>query len=456
MNKSAPVWIVGVLAFQLLSSAALAPVTRGGFRETAAGYAEGILRPVADGFDSWKPMSVAYRLLREDSKTPVYRRILEHGHSKFQYPPSSLFLTAAAERAASRWNLSPFAILDFLSWIAALVVAGVGSALFWRFSSRSEGNALDQERGRDLGDTSRRGRWVAAGLVAVAGVLFYPLMRGVRLGQVQTLLTALSATALWLWGSGRERGAAALLGVEALFKPHYAAALAFLLWRRRFAPAAVGALVVLAGTIAALVTFGWQAHVDYLGALSFLSQRGESFAANQSMNGLLGRIAGLSDPRHNNAEWSLHFPPFVPWVYGGTILAALVLLTFAIARRPPAEGRLSSTADLGTALLGITMASPIAWEHHYGLLFPLLALLAGAAVATPAGPDRRRLTVRCLLIWALAASNLDFTAQLASTPLNVLQSYLFGGAVIALFTLSQVAAGRAWPGRPLRAPEMAI
>jgi len=78
-------------------------------------------------------------------------------------------------------------------------------------------------------------------------------------------------------------------------------------------------------------------------------------------------------------------------------------------------------------LLATVMASPIAWESHYGLLPPLVAVLApwalrvGATSQWPGG----LLTASYLL----AANFFAFTQRLAETSWNPLQSYLYFGAL---------------------------
>jgi alpha-1,2-mannosyltransferase len=75
----------------------------------------------------------------------------------------------------------------------------------------------------------------------------------------------------------------------------------------------------------------------------------------------------------------------------------LVLLTlwFVRVRRATAAGDHAAAVAL-TGILAC-LISPVTWVHHLVWLVPALAVLAGAALDTPAGPDRRR-----LLTWAVA------------------------------------------------------
>jgi hypothetical protein len=89
--------------------------------------------------------------------------------------------------------------------------------------------------------------------------------------------------------------------------------------------------------------------------------------------------------------------------------------------------------DFSIMALCLTMASPIAWEHHYGILLPIFAFLA------PTLLERRvlgALTIPVLCTsYLLSSSYFHVAKRLAATPLNVLQSYLFFGALLLLVFL---------------------
>jgi hypothetical protein len=84
-------------------------------------------------------------------------------------------------------------------------------------------------------------------------------------------------------------------------------------------------------------------------------------------------------------------------------------------------------------ILSLTVASPVAWDHHYGVLLPIFALLLSA--------NGRLLTAGeawvLLIAFLLAAQPLSFTRYSAHTPLNVVQSTLFGAAVLTLLLLAR-------------------
>jgi hypothetical protein len=78
--------------------------------------------------------------------------------------------------------------------------------------------------------------------------------------------------------------------------------------------------------------------------------------------------------------------------------------------------------------LAATMASPIAWEHHYGVALPIFVVAErfvtgrGARLALAAS-------------YVLVANCFWITKALAASRWNVLESYLFFGATILLVLL---------------------
>jgi alpha-1,2-mannosyltransferase len=78
--------------------------------------------------------------------------------------------------------------------------------------------------------------------------------------------------------------------------------------------------------------------------------------------------------------------------------------------------------------LSLTMASPIAWEHHYGILLPIFAVLA-SRIEEPAS------LAWLAFAYASAATYFQAAQLLAQTPLNPLQSYLLFAGLAALIAL---------------------
>jgi hypothetical protein len=143
-----------------------------------------------------------------------------------------------------------------------------------------------------------------------------------------------------------------------------------------------------AGIVCAAVSvavFGIENHLDYVKLLSFLSRYGESLSINQSINGVLNRLFDTGPVTHE-AYTVLYFagplkwvPAYNIWVYLGTLLSTLLLVGLALFWRS-GEHRGASTTDLMIAALTFTVASPIAWTHHYGVLLPMFVVALPATL----------------------------------------------------------------------------
>src|SRR5712692_8270640 len=99
------------------------------------------------------------------------------------------------------------------------------------------------------------------------------------------------------------------------------------------------------------------------------------------------------------------------------------------------------------AMLTCVMASPVAWEHHYGVLLPLYAALLPLALRLPTPP-----LVWLAVSYVLTSNYFSVTKLAASTPLNFVQSWILFGALIVLGCLyrlrAQTAQSEAFPPRP--------
>src|SRR5262249_34082509 len=126
--------------------------------------------------------------------------------------------------------------------------------------------------------------------------------------------------------------------------------------------------------------------------------------------------------------------PFNPWIYAGTLVTSLIILAAALFRRGH-DGDPDRTVDFCTMALSITIASPIAWEHHYGILLPVFAVLLTDSIG-----NRTRLLL-IALSYVLISNFFPATNLLAPTILNVAQSYLFFAALVVLMLLHTVRPG---------------
>lgn len=372
------------------------------------------------GGDSWRPMLRAYDHLRtrEGRSRGVYERLFfnpEAQRNPFQYPPTSLLAVWLAERLGGERRLG---VLEATTWACVPLLAALCLALFVEARRHDPGVA-----------PPGRLWWLAAAALALfLAATFYPAIRAYRNGQIQTWINTGFGLLLLLWLRGARAGAGAVVGAICLVKPHYAAIVLWGALRRqwRFAAAATG--VGALGLSLSLLLFGAPAHQEYLPVVSFAARHGESFYANQSFNGLLQRAL------HNgeNLEWRMQFPPFHPLVYAGTLASSALLL--ALALWPPRQASARGNAcDLALVSLAATLASPIAWEHHYGMLLPLFALLLPRLVRAP---ELGRATLPLLaLAYVLSGHTLRVTDALAGSAWNVLQSYTLAGGLIVFALL---------------------
>jgi alpha-1,2-mannosyltransferase len=356
--------------------------------------------------DSWRPMAVAEDYLTRPHDRPVYDELLNEQGVKFQYPLSSLLFTRDLSAAA----------LNAISWASVVVIA----AAVWMILQRT---------GRGTPLEFRADDWAVGLAIAGLTVSFYPIIIAYSLGQIQAWINAVFALAILAWVVGREDLAGVAVGLACLLKPSYVLLGVWALLRRRMRFVIPMAAVVLVGGLAAIVAYGVADNVDYLRALSIIGRRGETFYPNQSFNGMLNRLLGNGDSvKFDRAA----FAPFHPVVYAGTLTAFVAFMGLALwwPRRKRAEG---SVTDLAIVTLTITMTSPVAWVHHYGVVLPLLAATAPAMLITrPVG----RWTTPVLLICYLTISqSLALTNRLAGTPAGIAQSYMLAGALLLLVLL---------------------
>jgi hypothetical protein len=381
--------------------------------------------------DSWDPMRAALRAFREDPDVPLYQKVFFESGTKFQYPPTSLLLLDAWEHAPAPDPLSN-AMLNGLSQIMVAITLVLAVALFLRSVERVGPPAV--------GPLDTFLRLVAA--LALAAT-FHPVLRAFTLGQLQTWVNALAAVALFATAARAPGIAGAAAGFACTLKPQLGLLLLWALVRRehRFALS----MLATAGAFGAvsLAVFGLDDHLAYLDVLQVLSAHGESLHTNQSVNGLLHRWLGNGP----NLEWiATAYPPFHPIVYAGTLGSSLGLVGIALFWRRR-EHAAAPELDLGIAVLAFTLASPIAWEHHYGVLLPILAWMAPMAIRDAAsGPA---LGVALALAWLLTGQLAQVADLAAGTAWTPLQSYRLAGGVLTLALLFRLrgAAGEAPPGR---------
>lgn len=397
--------------------AALALLGIAGNAGLAALGEETVLRHTAhflaarQGADSWRPMVQAHAYLERGGSETLYDRLFFERRVKFIYPPTSLLWIEALDRTLSRasWQRA----LNVTSWLLVALTAALAAAV------------LD----RALGRAPPRERALRAGAALVLSLTFYPVVKAYSLGQAQVLVNAALAGLVLAWQRGAPRTAGVLVAVMAALKPQYALIGVWGLLRGRWAFAAAAAAAGLALLALSVALFGWDDHLAYLRVLSHVGAVGEAFHPNQTVNGLLNRLLGTADA----LRWDPSvYPTPHPVVRWGTLASSALFLGVALFG-PVGRGARGGVLDLAVVALAATLASPIAWEHHYGVLLPLFALLV------PAARERGLAAWAALAVaWGVGASYLAAPLRHADVAGGLLLSTLFATALgvwIALVVL---------------------
>ncbi len=339
----------------------------------------------------------------------IFPKLFFAEHQKFIYPPASLFLIEALDRAP-RLHLSPDAArlgLLVLSWLGTL-----GAAVWFYHEQRGSITAIE------------------AAAIMLLGVLFLPIAEAFYRGQVQLGLTFLWGVAAILWGRGRRGWAGFVLAMTCAFKPQLAL---FLLWgalRKEWRFTGVFAATVAFIGVCSLAHFGLQNNLDYFSVLGYLSRHGEALWANQSVNGILNRLLRNGDPMSWNATV---YPPYRASIYLASTACSVAGILIGLLL-PWRSGWAATTGDFLFFGCISVVISPIAWEHHYGYFFFLLVYLF--AQAERLTRFRWMLLAACTLAMANRLPPLDH--RLAG-PASLMGGYLFyaGLAVLTLLAMEQ-------------------
>lgn len=367
--------------------------------------------PEEQGADSWNPMIRALDYAETSPREGLYTMVFFEENVKFQYPPPSLIpvniLRGFLDSGQTVFTLNTISLL-LLIWTAVLV-ARIYETQYQPDPPDSSFTFVD-----------RTALYI---LSLFAVITFYPVIVAFRLGQVQVWITSLLAWMLLSMLRGKERTAGILAGIVALIKPQYGLLLIWALLRKRWKFATTFIVVVVAGMAISVLTFPLSDHIDYLRVLSFLAAHGESYYHNQSVNGLLNRLLQngeiLTFQKHQ-------FPPYHPVVFWGTVVSSLLFLYAALCRK---KGNRAEIADVCFAIVAFTMASPVAWQHHYGILLPVYAALFPLLQ-----PNDKPALLALGLAYVLTSNYFVMAGLMAQAPfgLNVFLSYLFAGSLLTL------------------------
>jgi len=372
--------------------------------------------------DSWGVMLDAYDWLQKPHESTLYQDVFFRQQHKFQYPPTALLpLTAMA-----KLGIAPTAHrLNIIGWgwiaITALAMAALSAAL--------------AEQSGAIEPSDRAGRALAAGTAALASLTFYPVMLAFTIGQIQTWITGCFVLVCLCWIHDRRLLAGMLIGAICLIKPQFALFPIWAVLRRQWSFLIGWGLVVAPMVILSIALYGFANNLDYLSVLQFLSLHGETYFHNQSVNGLLNRLLNPGDSLRMPPE----FPPYSPLVHMATMLSSAALVLAALFPRGSRLDR-AGLLDLMTAALSFTIASPIAWEYHYGVELPIFAALLFALSAQARLERRWRLGAMLAIAYLLSANYFPITNRAAQGGFNFVQSYLLVAGLAVLWLLYRLRA----------------
>nr|WP_279587838.1 glycosyltransferase family 87 protein [Microbacterium ulmi] len=350
---------------------------------------------------------------------PVYDAVWETGY-KFQYPLMSVLPVDPLIRFFGMDREAFHASLNVASWIAFAVLGALTAVLWARLHGPRDAAFWQVVPPRSL--------IVLAPAGILGAMVFFPITRGLHLGQIQTTLTVLVGISLLAWCTGNKVVAGIALALCCIVKPQWVIIALWALLRREWRFVIAGVVTAGAAFALSIVVYGVEQVLSYADLLLRLGSSGETFYANQSVNGLLNRLLF-------NGE-SLHFShselaPDHPVVAAGTAISVVVILLFALLWRVRSS---PTTLDLSTAVLSLTIAAPIAWEHHYGVAYAVFAVLMVAQFRE--GSPGRPVIVFTGIAYVLISQNLfPIVNATHDSGWNILQSYMFFGGIILLALL---------------------
>lgn len=364
-----------------------------------------------DWGDSWVAIADALEYVTAHGAAGLYEQTYYHSAFQFIYPPTSLVPVVLTDRVGLLNWYSVVAMNAVSWWLVPVAIAMLAVITL---------TALARQGAR----IATADVLLAILLSVVTIFLFFPFMHGVRVGQIQTWLTLLLMLALLAWLLGRKVAAGVAVGLVCVIKPPLGLLVLWGALRREWRFAAALLITGAVFAVASVAMFGWQVHAEYLHLIGFLSRRGESYFANQSVNGLLNRMLFIG----NNLDWDgTHTQTtYDARVHAATVASSLALIALVLLYRWRAT---AGPLDFGFALIGFTLASPVAYEHHFGFLPVVFLFLLLALRAHAAGSGAY---VLLAVAFALCANFFGVTDALAATHLNFLQSHLLFGVLLLL------------------------
>ncbi|MGB8478215.1 MAG: glycosyltransferase family 87 protein [Acidobacteriaceae bacterium] len=343
----------------------------------------------------------------------LYETVFFQRGIRFIYPPTSLLLYRVWRSAA--WiHIPPSAAMNAMLLLALLGSMAVAAEFLLRLLPE-----------RTIRESTPADRWKIRALVGALVFVFLPVIDAYNLGQVQTLLNFMLMAAALLWLRGSRIPPAILIGLTCWLKPQM---ILFLLWgllRRQWRFTTSLAITFFTGAFLSVAVFGWHNSMEYIQVLRYLGRRGDSMFWNQSINGLLHRLMHVGSPITS----FYGYPPFNRAIYLATFLSSAVMVLLALAV-PMIREMTATTADFLTCAMACTMASPIVWQHHYGVFFLVFLLWIPEAL------QHRQALVFLVPSYLLMTDTWAPLTPLMFTRWTFLISHVyFGGLALFVYTL---------------------
>jgi hypothetical protein len=185
------------------------------------------------------------------------------------------------------------------------------------------------------------------------------------------------AVALRAWIRGDEVTCGIALGLGGVAKLAPIALLLLLLARRWWRGAAAGGGVAVLALVAGILSLGMRRTVEWVTQVLPALQRADGWYFNQSLGGLISRLA-------DHSVW--HVQPNLPWLQVVvTATSAACLLGSAAVVRAGNVGVDRRALEFSAGIVAMVLAGSVAWWDDYAsLLIPLL-VIAGLAARRAAG-----------------------------------------------------------------------
>lgn len=390
------------------------------WRENAILYSIKFIAFLQQHDDSWGPMFKALQYLHENHAESIYSHLFLNEKIKFQYPLTSLLPLLFIEHLTSDRHIQ-LLILNILSWVATITTIIFALKIF----------KLSSDRFLNEPKADGKDRVFRVFLLLVMGVTFYPAIKPHVIGQIQVFINCFFTLSVWFWLKRQQSIAGVFVGMMLLIKPQYLLIAVWGLLRKKYSFMLTLLSVCIVGFACSIFLFGLSNNFDYFIVLRSISRTGESFYFNQSMNGLLNRLLFNG----NNLSFEINsFPPYNSIIYLGTLLSTFFLILSALLVGFIRPGLHGDVRDFMIITLSCTIASPVAWEHHYGILLVIYAFLFPYVIRQSIFG---RITMPIFILSYVLSSNYwGIANRLAYVPiLNVLQSHLFVAALIILVFL---------------------